>query len=251
MKKKYILGVLICLFSGFVLVASASENEIIDLAKFTDDGFPIYVITHGGSIPYYTSKELTEKSDLIVTGSFIRKDAPKWSSTIDGSQPKTIYIKESVNELGDKVFDYRVNIDHSKDTIYTDMFFLVEKTHKGKLPSQNIVIRSFSGTAGAFQINDSYLNAEDYPEGEKITLFLTTDGGSTKDIGPKHYIVLPCGAYFLKDGFFVNSFNEKLQFEENEEGSFIQSFNDENVFFETDFAISSLKKIMKILIPYY
>jgi len=227
MKTRYILKIGICFLFCFALFLCL-PYDTVNAVEFTEDGYPIYLITYGGSMPYYTYEDLIERSDLVAVGHIVRKEEAKWSCTEDGKQPEGVQVKESINGQGDKVFDYSLEgVTFPPDTIYTDMVFLIEKSYKGDPDSQEIIIRSFSGTVGAFRMNDGGLNAQDYKEGEEMMLFLRKDSGSTKDIGPEHYVVLSCGVFFPQEGVFMNSFDEKVQFVENKNGVFVNSF-DEN-----------------------
>lgn len=200
MKMKHISILGICLLFAFALAFAPLQSVVEGLGSEND--YPVMSISSHGTYPYYTYEELTEKSDLIVVGSIIQKEKAKWS-TKDGKQPDGIQIKESINEHGDKVFDYYVNISEG-ETIYTDMVFLVETAYKGELTSKEIIIRSFGGTVGSFQMDD-LLNPDDFNEKEKMMLYLVKDDGSTKDIGAEHYVVLPGGKPTSEDNVFIKN----------------------------------------------
>ena len=173
----------ICLLFSFL---SAYPLQNTNAEVIYENEYPIMEISRG-IYPYYTQKELTEMSDLIIVGSIIHIEEAKWS-TKNGKQPDGIRIEESVNKRGDKILDYYVDI-LPEETIYTDMVFSVETIHKGELTSKEIIIRSFSGTVGSFQIK----SVEDFKEKEKTILYLIKDDGLTKKIGPEHYVILPGG----------------------------------------------------------
>lgn len=200
----------ILIFGGFLLLFAVFI--FAGVSYFNDDSantdYPIVDISSNASYPYYSYEELTEKSDLIVVGKIIRKETPKWS-TKDGKQPAGFRIEESLNEHGDKVIDYYTN--HSpEETIYTDMVYLIGKSYKGEPDSDKIIIRSFGGTIGSFHLNDiDFLNPEDFKEQETILLYLVKDGGSTKDVGSEHYVVLPGGKLTFSDDVFIDQYGNK------------------------------------------
>ena len=234
METKDILRIGILFLFCFSLFLCLSHNPVtVNATEFTEDGYPIFLITYGGTLPCYTPDELIEKSDYVVVGKIIQKDTTKWSCTVDGSQPAGVHVDVLLNEHGDKVFYYSEDgIHFPEDTIYTDMIFLVEQSYKGSFSSQEIIIRSFSGTVGAFRMETGDLNVEDYNIGERMMLFLRIDDGSTKDVGPEHYIVFPCGTYYPEDedgDVFLSPDDEKVQFVENENGVFINSFRGQYV----------------------
>jgi len=191
----------ICLLFAFALTSTSLQNAS-DGFVFEND-YPIMTISSHGTYPYYSYEELTEKSDLIVVGKITYKEDAKWS-TKDEKQPKKIRTEVSTNKHGDKVYDYYVDI-LPEETIYTDMVFSVETIYKGKLESKDIIIRSFGGTVGSFKMED-ILNPDDFSKDEKTILYLVKDDGSTKNIGPEHYVVLPGGKLTEKDDVYINTF---------------------------------------------
>ena len=175
------------------------------------DDLPVINLSGNVSYPYYDYENLTGRSDLIVIGSTVRAEDPEWS-TKDGRQPAGVRIVESVNEHGDKVYEY-YNYHEPDEVIYTDIVFSVSDVLKGDIDSDEIVIRSFGGTIGFFRMEDIF-NPEDFAIGEKTMLYLVKDNGSIKDVGPEHYVVLPCGKLDPEGDGFVNVLlNEKVDTE--------------------------------------
>lgn len=163
---------------------------------------PYNVITLSNiSYAHYDYETLTEKSDLIVVGNVVSAEEPKWS-TEDGRQPDGVRFVESVDENGERVYEY-FNDREPDEMIYTDIVFSVSDVLKGDIDSDEIVIRSFGGTIGFFRMEDIF-NPNDFAIGEKTMLYLVKDNGSIKDIGPEHYVVLPCGKLDPEGDGFVN-----------------------------------------------
>ena len=216
MEKKQILIILAVATCGLLLIAGFMViPQIWGTDPIESDEMPIFTVSSNSSTRYYTDEELKEESDLIVQGKLIKIDEAKWS-TPNGKQPKGAKITESLNEHGDKVVEFECYLKPG-ETIYTDMTFEVEKYYKGeKSESDEVIIRIFGGTVGQFHMNDaSYVNPDDYKEGEEYLLFLLEESkgrGPTSKIGPKHYLVLSTrGKLSLSpEGEFVNPYGEKI-----------------------------------------
>jgi hypothetical protein len=218
MEKKQSLTILAVAICGLVLLAGFMTIPQIlgtDPIESDDPSMPIFTVSSNASTRYYTDEELKEESDLIVQGKLIKIDKAKWS-TPNGKQPKGAKITESLNEYGDKVVEFECYLQPG-ETIYTDITFEIEKYYKGeKSESNEVIIRIFGGTVGHFHMNDaSFVNSEDYKEGEEYLLFLLEESegrGPTSKIGPKHYLVLSArGKLSLSsEGELVNPYGEKV-----------------------------------------
>jgi len=210
------------LLTGVIAVAASHPWET-EINEF--EGIPIFTVTSNASVPYFSNEEMMRKADLIVQGKISKIDEAKWS-TLDGNQPRGVKTVESLNEHGDKVIDYYFEPE-SGESIYTDMTFEIEKFYKGEGPKE-VIVRTLSGTVDEFHMNEaSYINVEDFKEGDEYTLFLIEDDGPTTDFGPKHYIVLTArgklssspvstarGVISPSNGELVNPLGETMKLEE-------------------------------------
>lgn len=115
-------------------------------------------------------ESLSEKSDIILTGTVKEILPSKWNSA-DGKRPH-----DSVDE-----FDWH-------DMIYTDFVISVDEYLKNPLQDEEVVVRVFTGTVGEDVSVSDY--AASFQSGEKVFLYLAEDDWEyTKDLGPEHYFV--------------------------------------------------------------
>ncbi|WP_338102233.1 hypothetical protein [Methanolapillus millepedarum] len=208
MKKSQLIIVSLCFLFllGVFLVSGLSQisSSEIELP-------PIATMSSNGTFPYYSYEELSTESDLIILGKVVKKEDAKWG-TPTGEQPEGVKVVESKNIHGDMVVDYYMNLSPGEG-IYTDITISVEKCYKGNLEPKEVVVRSFGGTVGSFEMNyGENINPQDFREGDELLLYLIEDEAiSTKDIGSKHYVFLsPMGKLYLKDNMFYAHTNEKL-----------------------------------------
>lgn len=173
-----------------------------DIGKRYMSPYNVKILSGNISYLYSGYETLTEKADLIVSGTVVSAEKPKWS-TKDGKQPDGVKFIESVDEIGERTYRYTA-VREPDEVIYTDIVFSVSDVLKGKTASDEIAIRIFGGTVGFFRMED-FFDPEDFPVGEKMILYLVKDEGPTKDIGPEHYVVLPYGKLDRKDGGYVNA----------------------------------------------
>ena len=184
-------------------------NLAVDMNLNNNEAF---IIPSHGLYPDYTYKELTEISDLVVMGQFIYFDEARWS-TSDGKQPNGVKITKAIDGDGYEYIDFVLDI--GDETIYTDSVFQINEYFKGKTDSEKIVIRLFSGTVDMLQaVEHEGLNADDYKENKPIVFYLEQSKNKTEDGLNYYVIVTPKGALSVEDNILINSYGEKLTFEE-------------------------------------
>lgn len=131
----------------------------------------------------YNHEELRNYSDTIVIGTVKEILPPKWN-TIDGKQPNKPITK----------------LYYPDDIIYTDIVISVDEYLKNSSSSKEVIVRITGGTVG--DVSMSTDADPSFKIGEKVLLYLSKDESpSTKDIGPKHFIVKDFyrGKYTLTD----------------------------------------------------
>ena len=205
-----LIGILVagaCILLGANISPNLQSN-IADPSEFPDS----YELLSFSTFPLFTHKELMENNDLVVFGKILYASESKWS-TPDGKQPEGISMIKGINEKGEAVVDFAIDL-RENEFIYTDIFFQVDTVYKGNLKTDQITIRLPSGTVGELKSTANLgHNAEDYKKGEEAIFFLK----KYKDEKNCYYLPTPQGAFIhqadgltAKKDAFINFDNEKL-----------------------------------------
>ncbi|WNY26449.1 hypothetical protein [Methanolapillus ohkumae] len=204
--KPIVLGFILLL--GIVLFGS-----MLSVSSDSSDREHTIEINSPPSVLYSTYEGMNKRSDLIVSGTIVNIQNPKWS-TEDEKQPEGVVVEEVMKE-GKKYVYYSFDLKEG-ETIYTDIIFSVEKCYKGEVKSQEITIRSFGGTINGLKMNDAEtLNPENFKEGDKLLLYLIEDNGTTGHIGPEHYVFLaPLGKLTYKHESLIDIEGKKVNIDE-------------------------------------
>ena len=189
-----------------------SQSDVNDLSEFPDSFPNSYELLSFSTFPHYTQRELKENSDLIIYGKILYVSEAKWS-TPDGKHPEGISMTKRINEKGDQIVDFAVDLKVN-EFIYTDMFFQVETIYKGNLETDQIIIRLPSGKVDELKSTANLgHNAEDYKVGDEAIFFLK----KYKDEKNCYYLPTPQGAFIRQENSFIvkkddfrNYNNEKL-----------------------------------------
>lgn len=156
-------------------VRPTSENaEEIQSAKA--------VISISGLLEYLNFTQLSERSELIVTGTVEEVLPAKWN-TPDGRR------------RGDTIYDIAEN-----DTMYTDIIIKVDQYLKGSLDDQDIRVRTLGGEDDIVAI--VFEDEPFFKENERVLLYLRNNTyPAFTDIGPEHYVItgVMLGKFTLTD----------------------------------------------------
>jgi hypothetical protein len=185
-----------------------SQNNAAD----TSESRKHYELLSFSTFPRYTLTELIEKNDVVVSGKILYALESRWS-TPDGKQPEEIHVTERMDENGETIIDFAIDLKMN-EFIYTDILFQVDTVHKGNLEEDEIIIRLPSGTVGELKsMADPGHNVEDYKEGDEVILFLKKYNDGNEDSNC-YYLPTPQGAFIRQtDGetdVFVNFDKEEL-----------------------------------------
>lgn len=166
--------------SGSQNVIKPTDSPSQDNTKLSNNDMPLYSKS-SASLPLLDNKELSNYSQMIITGTVKEILPSKWTSA-DGKRPNGIDSFSLEN------------------SIYTDITINVDKYLKNSSSSKEVTVRVNGGTVGNDTLEADY--EPTFKPGEKVLLFLTEDVvTSTSNIEPKHFRVTGCmlGKFTLTD----------------------------------------------------
>lgn len=144
-------------------------------------------------LPQYNLEDLTNDSELIISGVVVEISDAKWNN-IDNKKPEKIT---------------------GKDTIYRDVTLKVDSIIKGDVSSgSHVTIRTLGGAVDNFKMEDD--SQPELNKGDEVIAFLLNDNTIyNKEKTKDHFIVLGSeqGIYKLSGNEISNS-NEKLKLDE-------------------------------------